>query len=305
MKINKTMNAGFATSIFAIAIMLLTQTSCIFKQNEIKFNLVRTDTVGVSKGEIGYIAAGEIYIQNPAGAPPRQVSFDGINKQGLILRNDRKQAISTTISTTGYPKVVNFDPNLATPDDLSSHDYAAPNSFGYVGLDTIYFLTPNNTKKFISDKPAYTNYITNRINMLVTNGDSLQYLCISRKNDLVLVVKQNNTNTYNFVWQSADNTVKIYPSTQKFGQPKWSPDANVLIFPSERGIFVWKRAEVLPKMTIFERNIRALALNPTGSEIAYTTGNDTIQIRNLSFSKSNRAFATLPAGVPIRDIDWK
>jgi hypothetical protein len=305
MNINKIINAGFSTSIFALAIVLLTQTSCIFKQNEVKFNLVRTDTVGISKGEIGYIAAGEIYIQNPAGAQPRQVSFDGINKQNLILRNDRKQAISTTISTTGYPKMVNFDRNLATPDDLSSQDYAAPNSFGYVGLDTIYFLTPNNMKKFISDDTSYTRYITDRINTLVANGDSLQYLCISRKNDLVLVVKINATNTYNFVWQSANNTVKTYPSTQKLGQPKWSPDANVLVFPSDKGIFVWKRAEVLPKMTIFERNISAIALNPTGSEIAYTTGNDTIQIRNLSFSKSNRAFATLPAGIPIRDIDWK
>ena len=295
----------FFLILLSATFLLFSQTACVFKPSEVQFNLVRTDTIGSSKGEIGYIAGGEIYIQNPAGTEPRQVSFDGVNKQGLILRSDRKQAISTTISTAGYPKVVNFDPKLATPEDLSSSAYAAPNSFGYIGLDTIYFLTPNNLKKFISDDRAYTTYITDKINTLVTNGDSLQYLCISRKNDLVLVIKKNATNTYNFVWQSADNTVKTYPSSQKLGQPKWSLDANVLVFPSDKGIFVWKRAEDLPKMTIFDVNIRAFALNPTGSEIAYTKGNDTIQIRNLSFSKSNRALATLPAGVPVRDIDWK
>jgi hypothetical protein len=295
----------FFTILISICFYLFTQTSCVFKQNEVQFNLVRTDTIGTSKGEIGYIAGGEIYIQNPAGAEPRQVSFDGVNKQGLVLRSDRKQAISTTISTFGYPKVVNFDPNLTTPDDLSTRDYATPNSFGYVGLDTLYFLTPNNTKKFISDKPSYTTYITNRINALITTGDSLKYLSISRKNDLVLIVKVAATNSYKLIWESANNTIKTHNNTDRLGQPKWSPDGKILMFPSENGIFVWQRADNYPKMTIFERNINAFALNPIGSEIAYTKGNDTIHIRNLSFSKSNRSLATFPSGVPIRDIDWK
>jgi Tol biopolymer transport system component len=293
------------SAIVCVMTLWLTQSACLFSSQDVKFNLVRTDTVGVSKGEIGYIANGEIYMQNPAGAQPRQVSFDGVNKLGLVLRGDRKQAISTTISTLGYPKVVNFDPNLSTLDGISSSDYATPNSFGYVGLDTLYFLTPRNTNKFISDDTSYTNYIRIRLNMIVTNNDSLQYLCISRKNDLVVVLKQNATNMYKMVWLMGNNTQKTYITSQKLQQPKWSPDANILAFPSDKGIFMWKRAEDLPKMTIFDVNIRAFALNPTGSEIAYTKGNDTIQIRNLSFSKSNRALATLPAGVPIRDIDWK
>ena len=293
------------SAIVCVLALWLTQSACIFNPQEVKFNLVRTDTVGISKGEIGYIANGEIYMQNPAGAAPRQVSFDGVNKLGLILRGDRKQAISTTITTLGYPKVVNFDPNLRTPDDLATRDYATPNSFGYVGLDTLYFLTLQNPEKFISNDTAYTNYIRNRLDMIVTNNDSLQYLCISRKNDLVVIAKQNATNMYKMTWLTKDNLIKTYITSQKLQQPKWSPDANILAFPSDKGIFVWKRAEDLPKMTIFDVNIRAFALNPTGSEIAYTKGNDTIQIRNLSFSKSNRALATLPAGVPVRDIDWK
>ena len=62
---------------------------------------------------------------------------------------------------------------------------------------------------------------------------------------------------------------------------------------------------MLPKMVIFEQNIDAFAINPIGTEIAYSKGNDTIFIKNLAFTKSNRKLGTLPAGVPVRDIDWK
>ena len=211
--------------------------------------------------------------------------------------------IYTTAAAQGFPSVENLEPPYNNTPNLSTIDYAAPRSFGYKS-DTLYFLTATATR-FKSTSLGYTNYIIGRLNVLASASDTLLYLSISPKNDIALVIKTGAANPYKLVLQAANGTIKTYNSPTPLGQPEWSQSANWLVLPTADGVFGWAANDILPKMVIFEQNIQAFAVNPIGTEIAYSKGDGTIFIKNLNFTKSNRTLRTLPEGAPVRDIDWK
>ena len=192
----------------------------------------------------------------------------------------------------------------STKPNLSTIDYSAPISFEYKGADTVCFLTKR-SPFFKSTSAAYSTIIQNRIAVYHNAADSLKFIAISQKNDIAIITKDNATNISTIRWIKSDNTVKTYTTSQFLGQPRWTPNAQDLFIPSDKGVFQWKAISVLPKMVIFEQNIKAFALNPIGTEIAYTLGNDTIYIKNILFAKANRKLPTLPRGKMVVDVDWK
>ena len=94
------------------------QTSCLFNPDSTKIVLVNTDTIGVSKGQIGYISNGEIYLLNPADGAARQVTFNGKIKVRLSLRADRQQVVYTTLGAPGFPTVENLQPPYGSTPNL-------------------------------------------------------------------------------------------------------------------------------------------------------------------------------------------
>lgn len=281
--------------------LVMSQTACIFEQNPTEISLFTVDTVGMSRGELGYVADGKVYTLNPAGGGAVNQNVTGVAKR-FRFRADLNQFVY--ILDTNLPQVQNRGVNDALPV-LNTADYQSPLSFEYKG-SLLYFLRPQ-TQRIVSPEAAFNQQINARIDALVSSTDSVKYLTISTTNDLALITRNAVTKNYRAIWSKQNGTSRSYNSVSALKQPRFSKNGSLLVVPSSDGIFSWNDSESQPKKVIFKENILTFAVNPIGTEIAYIThtGIDTVYVHNLQTIKGHRKLTTLPQGKKIVDIDWK
>ncbi len=286
-----------------LPVLSLTQTACIFDKKELQVSVVTIDSIGNSRGELGYVSSDrKVYLLNPAGGGSRQVPQCS-DAERLRFRGDRNQV--TYVKMNAFPTVQNLNSQIR--QDLNGLEYHDPLSFEYTG-DLLYFLSPT-THRVASTDAAFNTAINNRINTLLSGStETLLYLSISPSKDLVLVLKSSLTNSYRIIWNTEVGSTKSYTSAIELKQPRFSNSGTLLTIPASDGIFTWNSTDILPKKVIFNTNIRTFAINPTGTEIAYITNtvsnNDTIYVHNLLSIKGHRKLPTIK-NQGILDIDWK